>query len=72
MAGLAAAQAERKLGGRPNVTADDPRVKQAASLRSHGFTVQETAHQMGVGDAAVYRLLRLYRESTTESAQDHR
>ncbi|WP_336853884.1 recombinase family protein [Sinomonas albida] len=66
MAGLAAAKAKGKLGGRPRVTADDPRVKRAAALRGRGFTVEETAHQMGLGVATVYRLLKLGREAVGE------
>ena len=58
-AGLATARAKGKLGGRPKVTADDPRVKQASTLRGRGFTVVETARQMGIGVATAYRLLKL-------------
>lgn len=63
IAGLEAARANGKMGGRPKITADDPRVKRAADFRERGFTVEETAHQMGVGVATVYRLLKLARET---------
>ncbi len=56
-AGLAAARAKGKVGGRPRVM-DDKKMKTARSLYESGnHTVREIASMMGVGTATVYRYL---------------
>jgi DNA invertase Pin-like site-specific DNA recombinase len=56
--GLAAARARGRNGGRPRVTADDPRVIRAKELHAAGhLTPAEIAKTVGVGVSTLYRWL---------------
>jgi DNA invertase Pin-like site-specific DNA recombinase len=56
-AGLAAAKAQGRIGGRPKVL-DGKRAKQAQALRDSGETPAEIARTLGVSVATVYRLTK--------------
>lgn len=56
-AGLAAAKAQGRTGGRPKVL-DGKRAKQAQTLRDSGETPAEIARTLGVSVATVYRLTK--------------
>lgn len=63
IAGLVAARARGRVGGRPKaLTEDDLRVAQAL-LRDADITVKEVARRMGVSEATLYRYLPAARES---------
>ncbi|WP_430297219.1 recombinase family protein [Sinomonas sp. B1-1] len=56
--GLEAARARGRNGGRPRVTADDPRVVRAKELHAAGhLTPAEIAKTVGVGMSTLYRWL---------------
>ncbi|MEI4281436.1 recombinase family protein [Klenkia terrae] len=57
VAGLAAARARGRKGGRPSVMTDQ-RVAAAAALRTQGLTLNEIAASLGVGRSSVVRALR--------------
>lgn len=54
-AGLAAAKAKGKVGGRPRVT-DAPMARKAQTLRNAGEPVPEIAKTLGVSIATIYRV----------------
>ncbi len=54
-AGLAAAKAQGRVGGRPKAL-DGKRARQAQALRDSGESVPEIARTLGVSVATVYRL----------------
>ena len=58
-AGLAAAAARGRRGGRPAVTPETERVRQAGQYRHAGLTPPEMAKLLGVSRATVYRYLAL-------------
>jgi len=58
-AGLAAAAARGRRGGRPAVTPETERVRQAGQYRHAGLTPPEIAKLLGVSRATVYRYLAL-------------
>lgn len=57
MAGLAAAKAQGRTGGRP-VKVDDAKHRQAQTLRDAGESVPDIARALGVSSATVYRVTR--------------
>ncbi len=57
VAGLAAAKAQGRTGGRPRV-ADSKQARRAQTLRDSGETVPEIASTLGVSIATVYRLTK--------------
>ncbi|MFE1587274.1 recombinase family protein [Streptomyces sp. NPDC058737] len=56
MAGLAAAKAQGKVGGRPKVM-DVKMIEQARELKSEGKSYGAIAKTLGIGQATVYRAL---------------
>lgn len=58
-AGLAAAAARGRRGGRPAITPETERVRQAGQYRYAGLTPPEIAKLLGVSRATVYRYLAL-------------
>lgn len=58
-AGLAAAAARGRRGGRPAVTPETERVRQAGQYRHAGLTPPEITKLLGVSRATVYRYLAL-------------
>jgi len=56
-AGLAAAKAQGRVGGRPRV-ADSATARKAQTLRDSGESVPEIARTLGVSVATIYRLTR--------------
>lgn len=58
-AGLAAAAARGRTGGRPVVTPETEKVRQAGQYREAGLTPIETRKLLGVSRATVYRYLAL-------------
>lgn len=58
-AGLAAAAARGRKGGRPGVTPESEKVRQAVQYRSAGLTPPEIGKLLGVSRATVYRYLSL-------------
>lgn len=58
-AGLAAAAARGRKGGRPGVTSESEKVKQAGQYRTAGLTPPEIGKLLGVSRATVYRYLGL-------------
>ncbi|MFP1601895.1 recombinase family protein [Microbacterium sp. 2216-1] len=56
-AGLAAAKAQGRTGGRPKVT-DSKQARQAQALRDSGESVPEIAKTLGVSIATVYRITK--------------
>ena len=57
VAGLAAAKAQGRSGGRPKAL-DSKRAKQAQTLRNSGESVPDIARTLGVSAATVYRLTK--------------
>lgn len=57
IAGLAAAKAQGRTGGRPSV-ADSKQAKQAQTLRDAGEPVPDIAKALGVSIATVYRITK--------------
>lgn len=64
-AGLAAAAARGRKGGRPAVTAETEKVRQAGQYRHAGLTPPEIAKLLGVSRATVYRYLALLVDGAT-------
>lgn len=58
-AGMAAAAARGRRGGRPVVTSETEKVRQAGQYRNAGLTPTEIARLLGVSRATVYRYLTL-------------
>lgn len=59
-AGLKAARARGKLGGRKAITPDDPRVKMAKTLyEDKGLAINAICKQMQVSRSTFYRLVKL-------------
>lgn len=57
VAGLAAARARGRVGGRPHALAG-PRLTHARTMRTQGMSVREIAQILGVGRSTVYRHLQ--------------
>lgn len=57
IAGLAAARARGRKGGRPRVT-DSKRVQQAQALRNSGSSAIDIASALGISIATVYRITK--------------
>lgn len=57
MAGLAAAKAQGRVGGRPRAT-DPKQARTAQTLRNSGESVPDIARTRGVSIATVYRITR--------------
>ena len=57
IAGLAAARAQGKVGGRPKVT-DSMKARQAQNLRDGGSSIPEIAKLLNVSIATVYRITK--------------
>lgn len=57
VAGLQAAKAQGRVGGRPKAT-DSAQVRQAQKLRSAGESVPDIAKALGVSIATVYRITK--------------
>jgi DNA invertase Pin-like site-specific DNA recombinase len=67
-AGLEAARARGAKPGRKVVEADDPRVAKAREYREgRGFSIEETARQLGVGVATVYRWQKLWKSEAASA-----
>ncbi|MGC0249818.1 recombinase family protein [Pseudactinotalea sp. Z1748] len=64
-AGLAAAAARGRKGGRPSVTPDSDKVRQASQYRQAGLTPPEIGKLLGVSRATVYRYLALLADQDT-------
>jgi DNA invertase Pin-like site-specific DNA recombinase len=58
-AGMAAAAARGRKGGRPAVTPETEKVRQASQYRHAGLTPPEIAKLLGISRATVYRYLTL-------------
>ncbi|WP_417233621.1 recombinase family protein [Arthrobacter sp.] len=58
-AGLAAAAARGRKGGRPGVTPESEKVRQAGQYRAAGLTPPEIGKLLGISRATVYRYLSL-------------
>jgi DNA invertase Pin-like site-specific DNA recombinase len=58
-AGMKAAEARGRKGGRPSVSPDSEKVRQAGQYRHAGLTPPEIAKLLGVSRATVYRYLTL-------------
>jgi len=59
-AGLSAARARGKLGGRKKITADDPRVKMAKTLYADkSLEINAICKQMKISRSTLYRLVNL-------------
>lgn len=65
-AGLAAATARGRKGGRPSVTPDTENVRQASHYRQARLTPLEIGKLLGVSRATVYRYLALLAENDNE------
>lgn len=63
-AGMAAAAARGRKGGRPAVTPETEKVRQAGQYRHAGLTPPEIAKLLGVSRATVYRYLALGAEES--------
>ncbi|WP_372697340.1 recombinase family protein [Arthrobacter sp. JSM 101049] len=61
-AGLAAAAARGRKGGRPGVTPESEKVRQAGQYRAAGLTPPEIGKLLGISRATVYRYLGLLAE----------
>jgi DNA invertase Pin-like site-specific DNA recombinase len=57
VAGLAAAKAQGRTGGRPKVT-DSAKARKAQTLRDAGESIREIASTLGVSIATVYRITK--------------
>ncbi len=58
-AGLKAARARGRKGGRKSITGDDSRVKAVKAMYQGGAQVEDICASMGVGKTTVYRWLKL-------------
>jgi len=59
-AGLAAARARGRLGGRPRIRADDPRVVTAKALyRDRSMEIRDICRSLKISRATLYRFLKL-------------
>lgn len=67
MAGLAAARAQGRVGGRPKKV-NDAKHRQAQTLRDSGESVPEIAKTLGVSVATVYRVTRATPRETQSGA----
>ncbi|MBB5750120.1 DNA invertase Pin-like site-specific DNA recombinase [Micrococcus sp. TA1] len=65
-AGMAAAAARGRRGGRPAVTAEAEKVRQAGQYRHAGLTPPEIGKLLGVSRATVYRYLALSADGATD------
>lgn len=65
-AGLAAAAARGRKGGRPSVTPEAEKVRQAGQYREAGLNPPEISKLLGVSRATVYRYLALLADQATE------
>lgn len=64
-AGMAAAEARGRRGGRPAVTPEAEKVRQAAQYRHAGLAPPEIGKLLGVSRATVYRYLALMADGAT-------
>jgi DNA invertase Pin-like site-specific DNA recombinase len=64
IAGLAAAKARGRRGGRPRVMSDNMVVAAKAMIRDGSMTIKEIADQLGVSDGTLYKYIPHPREST--------
>ena len=67
-AGLAAAKARGRHGGRPRALNDDDLRAARAMLRDESLTVAEVARRVGVSPATLYRYVPSARASAQEDA----
>jgi len=63
MAGLIAAKARGRRGGRPRVMSDQMVVAARAMLREGSMTIREIADQLGISDGTLYKYIPHPRES---------
>ncbi|RTL67096.1 MAG: recombinase family protein [Pseudonocardiaceae bacterium] len=63
VAGLAAAKARGRRGGRPRVMSDSMIVAAKAMIRDGSMTIKEIADQLGVSDGTLYKYIPHPRES---------
>lgn len=64
MAGLAAAKAQGRIGGRPRV-ANSVAARKAQTLRDSGETIPEIAKTLGISSATVYRITKAKASGTS-------
>lgn len=64
-AGLAAAAARGRKGGRPGVTPETEKVRQAGQYRAAGLTPPEIGKLLGISRATVYRYIGLLADEST-------
>lgn len=58
-AGLAAARARGRFGGRPKLTASHPKVRAAIEMHRTSLSVSEICRSLGISRASLYRYLKL-------------
>ena len=63
MSGLAAARRRGRVGGRPPVTADNPKVKAVSDLLEAGHSIRQAAIVAGVGESTARRYAIVARSS---------
>ncbi len=67
-AGLAAARARGRLGGRPAITAADPRVAAARRLhKDHSLSIDDICKTLGISRPTFYRYLALSNTSARQT-----
>lgn len=67
-AGLAAARARGRLGGRPAITAADPRVAAAKRLhKDHSLSIDDICKTLGISRPTFYRYLALSNTSARQT-----
>ena len=67
-AGLTAARARGRLGGRPAITAADPRVAAAKRLhKDHSLSIDDICKTLGISRPTFYRYLALSNTSTRQT-----
>ncbi|EFI50027.1 recombinase family protein [Afipia sp. 1NLS2] len=64
IAGLAAAKARGRRGGRPRVMSENMIIAAGAMIRDGSMTIKEIADQLGVSDGTLYKYIPHPREST--------
>jgi DNA invertase Pin-like site-specific DNA recombinase len=58
-AGLTAARARGRFGGRPKLTASHPKVRAAIEMHRTSLSVSEICRSLGISRASLYRYLKL-------------
>ena len=59
-AGLSAARARGRVGGRPKLSANNPKVKMAQEMhRNHSMEIDEICTSLGISRATFYRYISI-------------